>query len=266
MRKRIAGSIAHGALIALAGAIAVLFAAVAIDEPSRSEAKPRFQVLVFSKTTGFRHDSIPAGVGAIRQLGRAGGFSVKATESGSLFTKKRLRRFEAVVFLNTTGEVLDPKQQSAFQAYIRRDGGFVGVHSAADTEYDWPFYGGLIGARFKQHPAVQQAAIEVVDRRHPSTRQLPQRWTRTDEWYDFQANPRGSVHVLAVLDESIYSGGTMGPDHPIAWCHPFRGGRSWYTGGGHTTESYAEPGFRKHLLGGIRWAAGEAQASCAGFH
>jgi type 1 glutamine amidotransferase len=247
------------------GALAALLALgvhLMTDESDSSEAKSKPQVLVFSKTTGFRHDSIPAGVGAIRQLGRAGGFSVTATESGAVFTTKRLRRFEAIVFLSTTGEVLDPKQQSAFQRYIRRGGGFVGIHSATDTEYDWPFYGGLIGAYFKQHPAVQQAAIDVADRRHPSTRHLPQRWTRIDEWYDFQTNPRGSVHVLATLDESSYAGGTMGPDHPIAWCQRFRGGRSWYTGGGHTIEAYAEPTFRKHLLGGIRWAAGAVKGDC----
>jgi type 1 glutamine amidotransferase len=247
------------------GALAALLALGAhliIDESQSSAAKPKFQVLVFSKTTGFRHDSIPAGVGAIRQLGRAGGFSVTATERSSAFTKKRLRRFEAVVFLNTTGEVLDPKQQSAFQAYVRRGGGWVGIHSAADTEYDWPFYGGLLGAYFKQHPAVQPAGIVVVDQKHPSTKPIPGRWTRTDEWYDYRTNPRGSVHVLAILDETSYSGGTMGLDHPIAWCHPYRGGRSWYTGGGHTIESYSEPAFRAHLLGGILWAAREVKGKC----
>jgi type 1 glutamine amidotransferase len=247
------------------GAVVALLALgvhLTIDESESSAAKAKSQVLVFSKTTGFRHDSIPAGVGAIRQLGRAGGFSVTATESSGVFTKRRLRRFEAVVFLNTTGDVLDLKQQSAFQAYIRGGGGWVGIHSAADTEYDWPFYGGLLGAYFKQHPAVQPAGILVVDQKHPSTKQIPGRWTRIDEWYDFQTNPRGSVHVLAALDESSYTGGTMGTDHPIAWCHPYRGGRSWYTGGGHTTDAYSEPAFRKHLLGGIRWAAGAVRGNC----
>ena len=161
-----------------------------------------------------------------------------------------------MVWLSTTGDVLDGAQQAAFRRYIRRGGGFAGVHAAADTEYRWGWYGRLLGARFDRHPAVQPATIRVVDRRHPSTRGLPRRWTRTDEWYDYRAQPRRGVRVLALLDESTYSGGSMGARHPIAWCRRFQGGRSWYTGGGHTAASYAEPRFRAHLLGGIRWAAG----------
>jgi type 1 glutamine amidotransferase len=219
-------------------------------------------VLVFSKTAGFKHDSIPAGIAAIRSLGRANGFSVAATEDAKAFTPKRLRRFDAVVFLSTTGNVLAPRQQRAFRSYIRHGGGWAGIHSAADTEYDWPFYGRLLGAYFESHPAIQPATIDVNDRSHPSTGHLPARWTRTDEWYDFRSNPRGAVYVLATVDESTYSGSRMGADHPIAWCHPFRGGRAWYTAGGHTVESYSEPTFRRHLLSGILWAAGLAKGSC----
>ena len=235
---------------------------IACSSDPEAKPKPGAQVLVFSKTAGFRHDSIPAGVAAIRSLGRANGFSVRATEDAKTFTPKRLRRFDAVVFLSTSGDVLTPRQQRAFRSYIRHGGGWVGIHSAADTEYEWPFYGRLLGAYFQSHPAIQPATIDVVDRTHPSTRSLPARWTRTDEWYDFRSNPRGAVHVLATLDESSYSGGTMGSDHPIAWCHPFKAGRSWYTAGGHTSESYSEPLFRRHLLGGILWAAGRARGNC----
>jgi type 1 glutamine amidotransferase len=235
---------------------------IACSSDPEAKPKPRAQVLVFSKTAGFRHDSIPAGIAAIRSLGRANGFSVSATENANAFTPKRLGRFNAVIFLNTTGDVLAARQQAALKSFIRRAGGWVGVHSAADTEYDWPFYGGLLGAYFQSHPAIQQATIDVTDRSHASTRHLPARWTRTDEWYSFRSNPRGSVRVLATLDESTYSGGTMGADHPIAWCHGFKGGRAWYTAGGHTAESYSEPAFRRHLLGGILWAAGLAKGKC----
>jgi type 1 glutamine amidotransferase len=250
--------------VVIAASVLVVAAAGLIACSSDPEAKPkaRAKVLVFSKTAGFRHDSIPAGIAAIRSLGRANGFSVTATENAKAFTVKRLRDFDAVIFLSTTGDVLAPRQQKAFRSYIKRGGGWVGVHSAADTEYDWPFYGGLLGAYFLSHPAIQPAAIDVTDRSHPSTKPLPARWTRTDEWYDFRSNPRGTVHVLATLDESTYSGGTMGADHPIAWCHRFKGGRAWYTAGGHTIESYSEPDFRRHLLGGILWAAGIAKGSC----
>ena len=242
--------------------VAGMLGLIACASDPEAKPKPRAQVLVFSKTEGFRHDSIPAGIAAIRSLGRANGFSVSATENAKAFSAKRLRPFDAVVFLSTTGDVLGPRQQKAFKGYIRHGGGWVGIHSAADTEYEWPFYGRLVRAYFLSHPAVQPAVVDVTDRSHPSTRQLPARWTRTDEWYNFRSNPRGAVHVLATLDESTYSGGTMGADHPIAWCHTFKGGRAWYTAGGHTIESYSEPDFRRPLLGGLLWAAGLAKGDC----
>jgi type 1 glutamine amidotransferase len=252
---------AAGGIVALALVVACS-GLIACSSDPEAKPKPRAQVLVFSKTAGFRHDSIPAGIATIRSLGRANGFSVSATQDAKAFAPKRLHRFDTVVFLNTTGDVLAPRQQRAFRSFIRQGGGWVGVHSAADTEYEWPFYGRLLGAYFQSHPAIQPATIDVADRWHPSTRPLPTRWMRTDEWYDFRSNPRGAVHVLATLDESTYSGGTMGADHPIAWCHPFKGGRAWYTAGGHTSESYSEPLFRRHLLGGILWAAGLAKGNC----
>ena len=177
-----------------------------------------------------------------------------------------LEEYDAVVFLSTTGDVLNAEQQAAFEAYIQGGGGFAGIHSASDTEYDWPWYGDLVGAYFENHPANQDATVKVSDDDHPSTAHLPERWERFDEWYNFQSNPRGDVHVLATLDETSYDpgAGEMGVDHPTAWCHPYDGGRSWYTGGGHTEESYDEPEFREHILGGIQWAAGLVEGECGG--
>ncbi|MFD7709395.1 ThuA domain-containing protein [Streptomyces sp. NPDC059786] len=220
------------------------------------------RVLVFSKTAGFRHDSIPEGVAAVRELGAVHGFGVDATEDAGAFTARNLARYDAVVFMSTTGDVLDDAQQRAFERYIGRGGAYVGVHAAADTEYDWAFYGGLAGAYFQSHPAIQPATVRVEDRSHPATSGLDPVWNRTDEWYNYRSDPRDRARVLASLDESSYSGGTMNGDHPIAWCQHYRGGRAFYTGGGHTEESYADPAFRQHLLGGIRWAVGEAQADC----
>jgi glucose/arabinose dehydrogenase len=219
-----------------------------------------FDVLVFIETAGFRHDSIAAGIATIQQLGAQNNFNVVATDDPATFNAANLAQFEAVVFLNTTGDVLDASHQSAFESYIEAGGGFVGVHAAADTEYNWPWYGQLVGAYFSSHPAIQQATIEVADRVHPSTAGLPDRWVRTDEWYNFQLNPRGKVHVLATLDEASYSGGAMGFDHPIAWSQNIGDGRSWYTGLGHTPATYNEPLFRQHLLGGIQFAAGAVAA------
>ena len=244
-------------------AVIALIAAVVVA-PVQQAAAQAFAVLVFSKTAGFRHDSIPAGITAIQQLGAQNGFTVDATEDAAAFTDTNLARYQAVVWLSTTGDVLDPTQQAAFERYVRAGGGYAGVHAASDTEYDWAWYGQLVGAYFTSHPANQQATVKVEDKAHPSTAALPDRWSRFDEWYNFRANPRGKVHVLASLDESTYQpgAGAMGADHPTAWCQDFDGGRSWYTGGGHTQESFADSQFRTHLLGGIRTAAGVVGADC----
>ncbi|TLQ42756.1 ThuA domain-containing protein [Streptomyces marianii] len=220
------------------------------------------RVLVFSRTAGFRHDSIPSGIAALKELGTADNITVDATEDAGQFTTANLARYDAVVFLSTTGDVLDADQQKAFENYIATGGGYMGVHAAADTEYDWTFYGGLVGARFHSHPQIQKATVRVEDHDHPATSHLDEAWERTDEWYNYRTNPRGRARILATLDETTYQGGNMKGDHPIAWCQTYRGGRAFYTGGGHTEESYAEPAFRQHLLGGLRYASGQADADC----
>ncbi|MBB5081775.1 ThuA domain-containing protein [Nonomuraea endophytica] len=234
-----------------------LLASLLMLIPMLVAADPAYQVLVFSKTAGFRHDSIPAGVQAIRDLGAANNFTVTATETWP----SSLSGYRAVIFLNTTGDVLDNAQQSAFESYINGGGGYVGVHAAADTEYNWPFYGQTVGAYFSSHPAIQQATVRNEDRAHAATAHLGATWTRTDEWYNYRANPRSAVRVLQNLDEGTYSGGDMG-DHPITWCHTRGSGRAFYTGLGHTQESYSDPAFRALLLGGIRYAAGMVKADC----
>ncbi len=224
--------------------VAVLLCALSVWG---SAADPQFSVLVFSKTAGYRHASIPDGIAAIEKLGAENHFTVTATEDASAFTDQTLSRFKVVLFLSTTGDVLNAAQQAAFERYVRADGGFVGVHSATDTEYDWPFYGQLVGAYFKNHPKIQPADVHIVEDGRT--------WHRTDEWYNFRENPRPKVHVLATVDEASYQGGSMG-DHPVEWCHDFEGGRAWYTEMGHTSESYSEPLYLERLLGGIRIAAG----------
>jgi glucose/arabinose dehydrogenase len=235
---------------------------MAVASAPSATAEPAFKVLVFSKTAGYRHASIPDGIAAIEKLGADNGFAVAATEDAAAFTPDNLAQYAAVIWLSTTGDVLNDQQQAAFEDYIRHGGGYVGVHAASDTEYDWPWYGKLVGAYFDSHPAIQTATVSVTDRVHPSTKGLPERWQRTDEWYNFRANPRGAVHVLAELEESSYDGGNMGADHPTSWCQDYDGGRSWYTGGGHTSESYSEPLFLEHLLGGIETAAGQIPSDC----
>lgn len=215
-----------------------------------------FAVLIFSKTAEYRHRSIPAGISAIEAMGSRHNFRVEASEDATIFTDERLANYQVVVFLSTTGDILNTAQQSAFMRFIRNGGGFVGIHSATDTEYDWPWYGQLVGTYFLNHPNIQTATINVTNSTHVSTQQLPTEWTRNDEWYNFRSDPSPNVTVLANLNESTYSGGTMGRNHPISWYHNYDGGRAWYTAMGHTSESYSEPLFLEHVLGGIRWAAG----------
>jgi cytochrome c len=221
-----------------------------------------FQVLVFTKTDGVRRPSIQDGVRTIRSLSGANGFRVTVTQDAAAFTPENLAGFRAVVFLNTTGNVLNPVQESAFEGYIRAGGGFVGVHAAAETEPDWKFYQDLVGTRVTSASGVSPGNVQVADRAHPSTETVPRTLTLTEEWYNFASNVRGSEHVLATVDEQSFTGGTMGFDHPIAWCQDHVGGRSWYTGLGHSIESYRANAFRKHLLGGIQWAAGVVEGDC----
>ena len=224
------------------------------------------RILLFSKTEGYRHECIPVATAALRKFCMANGIAVDTTEDASNFNAKNLCRYNAVVFLCTTGDVLDPSQETDFERYIQAGGGYVGIHSATDTEYGWTWYGGLSGGYFSSHPDQQTATLQVEKHDHPSTKHLGDTWQRYDEWYNFKdLNPH--VTVLLNLDESSYKGGTMGSPspngarrggvHPASWFHEYDGGRAFYTALGHTKESYAEPDFLKHVLGGIRYSIGK---------
>ncbi|UJH90009.1 ThuA domain-containing protein [Antarcticibacterium sp. 1MA-6-2] len=181
------------------------------------------QVLVFHKTVGFWHESIPAGYQAIQDLGEDNGFAVVVTDKADTFNEEELETFDLVIFLNTTGNVLDEKQQEAFKNYINEGGNFFGIHAAADTEYDWEWYGQLVGAYFNGHPENQWAEVNVVMSEHPTVKHLPHTWRRHDEWYNYK-NINPEMQVLMKLDESTYKGGTNGDDHPIAWYKELEGG------------------------------------------
>lgn len=217
------------------------------------------KILVFTKTAGYHHLSIPAGAKAIMKLGRENGFEVDTTSNAALFNEDTLKKYSAVVFLNTTDTadvLLDNYQKNAFQRYIEAGGGFVGIHAASDAGYHWGWYTRLVGANFSSHPHQQEATIHVIDKNDPSTKHLPDPWIRKDEWYNFK-NLSKDVHVLLKLDEESYEGGANGDYHPVAWYHEFDGGRAWYTELGHTEASYSEPNYLKHILGGIKYAIGD---------
>ena len=211
------------------------------------------KILVFTKTKGFYHKSIPAGVKALLAMGVEKGIVVDTTSDATRFVYKELKGYDAIVFLSTTGNMLDDEQQAEFKRYINKGGGFVGIHAAADAEYDWPWYNQLVGGYFLSHPQQQNATLVVQDATHISTQHLPQQWKRYDEWYNYKSI-QTDLHVLLTLDETSYTGGKNGSFHPIAWYHDFDGGRAFYTGLGHTDESFADPLFLQHIWGGIVYA------------
>ncbi|BCJ63731.1 ThuA domain-containing protein [Polymorphospora rubra] len=221
-----------------------------------------YQVLVFTRAAAGAHDSTAKGVNAIRTLGNNNGFTIDVTQNGTAFTPENLANYEAVVFLNTTGDVLNENQQVAFEDYIQAGNGYLGVHAAVEAEPDWAFYRDLVGTSVSGTAGSGSARIDVPDRAHPATKPLSRQITLDDEIYNFTTNVRGTAHVLATVDEKSYTGGTMGYDHPISWCRDYQGGRSFYTGLGHSEATYANGAFRKHLLGGIQWAAGAVEGDC----
>lgn len=238
--------------------LVVLLSGLVLLGSSFSPKKEKTKVLVFSLTKAYHHASIPAGIAAIQQLGLANHFEVDTTTDAALFTARNLRKYGAVIFMSTTGDVLNETQQEAFVQYIHSGGGYVGVHAASDTEFDWPWYNRLVGAYFKSHPKQQEAVLTIVDSTHASTRHLPHNWKRKDEWYNFK-DIQPNLHILITIDEKSYTGGENRENHPMAWYHAFEGGRAFYTALGHTNESYADPLFLQHLLGGIRYAVGSRE-------
>jgi type 1 glutamine amidotransferase len=225
---------------------------------ARKEPASPPRILVFTKTAGFVHNSIPDGVVALRKMAGENNWTMDTTSNAELFTQDHLKQYKAIVFLSTTGNVLNDTQQAVFENYMQAGGGYVGVHAAADTEYDWPFYNQVVGAYFLSHPKQQKAIIQVKDKSHAATSFLPDRWERFDEWYNYKSIVPG-IKVLATLDESTYEGGKNGDNHPIAWYHAVGNGRAFYTGLGHTKESFTEPLFLRHLQEGIRYAMGEGK-------
>ncbi len=223
---------------------------------NKREGKPK--VLVFSKTMGFKHASIPAGIAAIQKLGTENGFEVDTTKNAELFNEENLKQYSTIIFLSTTMNVLDHKQEAAFERYIQSGGGFVGIHAAADTEYDWGWYNKLVGAQFLSHPSgTPEADFIIQDKNFIATQHFTDSiWHRSDEIYNYK-KLNADVNVVMTVDESTYEGGKNGDVHPFAWYHEYDGGRAFYTGAGHTDESFQEDLFLKHLLGGIQYAIGE---------
>lgn len=234
--------------------LATLIASSLIPIQSCSQTEP-LKILVFSKTAGFRHASIADGQQALFRLGEQMGIEVDTTEDAGFFNPEQLKTYGAVVFLNTTGDVLNEAQEDAFEAYIQSGGAYMGIHAATDTEYDWLWYGKLAGAYFGGHPSnpnVREGKVTVLDHSHPSTVNLPETWIKRDEFYDFKAY-NTDVKALITVDESSYNWEKTGNFHPLSWYHEFDGGRAFYTNFGHTKAAYNEPHMIAHLKGGLQY-------------
>ncbi len=210
-------------------------------------------VLIFSKTGAYRHASIEAGSEALQSYFSKYHINAIPSEDSSVFNGNNLKPYDVVIFFLTTGNILDSAQQVTLMKHVRAGKGFVGIHSAADTEYDWPWFGELIGVRFANHPDIQKATFVRIDTSHPSVKFLPDRWMREDEMYNYTALP-DSVHVVLGVDESTYTGGAHGDYHPVSWYHEYDGGRSFYTALGHTVENYQDTLFLRHIMEGVKWA------------
>jgi len=239
--------------------ISILLTLVALFSFSTNSvlAKPNPRVLVFCKTAGYHHESIANGIVAIQKLGAENNFDVDTTVDADKFNDENLKQYKAIIFLSTTGDVLNDEQQEAFKKYIEAGGGYMGIHAATDCEYNWQWYGNLSGAYFGGHPAQQTATLNIVDRKNISTKHLPNPWIRKDEWYSFKWMAK-DLHVLITIDEKSYDLGKIKPMgyHPMAWYHEYDGGRAFYTELGHVEESYTDPLYLRHILGGIEYAMG----------
>ncbi|MCX5112747.1 ThuA domain-containing protein [Streptomyces sp. NBC_00378] len=257
--------------IALVGALLLALTALPASAATTGKA-PAFRALLFTRAVGYVHASIPAGIQMFKEEAAAGGFELVETADPAVFDTEKLKDFDVVVMLQNSGMVWDTDaQREAMQAYVRGGGGVVALHNTLDMgiEETFPWWDEAIngGVHMPAHsPGVLQGTAKVADRVHPSTAGLPERWERPEEWYNFDRNPRGDVHVLVTADETTYNpgGSAMGADHPISWCRNTEGGRVWATAMGHDTASYSEAAFRTHVMGGVRWAAGNKPGDCGG--
>jgi hypothetical protein len=225
----------------------------------------QFKVLLFTKSTGWHHKSKPTAIAQMQSLAKEHNFTVVWQEDSSYFTDDKLAQFDVVVFMLTSGDVLNTEQKAAFIRFIQSNKGFVGVHSASDTEHNWSWYQKLVGRTFTIHPPVQTAKLQVLNHSFPGLAQISKYIQWTDEWYDFGPENSPNLHYLLAVDENTYdtysnwgrgkTGNGMGNFHPISWYQEYNGGRSFYTALGHTDDVYKNSFFKQHLYGGILWAA-----------
>ena len=218
-------------------------------------APNKTKVLVYNKANGFVHESIGPGTEAIKYLEKTYPFIVEVSDDSLIFRESSLSNFDVILFMNTSGNILDEEGEAAFENFIKNGGGFVGVHAASDTEYEWAWYGKCVGNYFHSHPEIQTAELTVHIPDAPSTKHLPEKYEWNDEWYNWKNEFNSNLQVLITVDENTYEGGIHKDFHPVSWRQEYEGGRCWYTAMGHASETYAKEKFIKHIAGGIEWVS-----------
>jgi type 1 glutamine amidotransferase len=241
----------------------ILLAVVLMIATIELEAQKQFKALVITTTRGWHHESLHAGFIALQQMAARNYFDLKLFEDNNSFTDEKLQDIQVIIFLNTTGNVFDSAQQKVMERFIQSGRGYVGIHSASDTEYDWEWYTKLVGRMFVIHPAIQTAKLQVLDKSFPGLKDLDG-LQMTEEYYQFTPEKISGLHYILGVDETTYNpkadwkrvkGDGMGEMHPLAWYHEYDGGRSFYTALGHVPSTFSNQAFLDHLYAGIFWAA-----------
>ncbi len=240
-------------MLAIVSCIAVLATTAGCGKDSNTNNKITApSILIVTKAQGFSHTSTEAGVKMFQRHAADWKLTITRADETAGYGGTALRAFDIVVLLNCTGDVFNDDAQTGLQDYVRHGGRILGIHACADAEYNWPWYGDMLGGRFADHPAVQEATCTVELTTHPSTQGLPYHWVRTDEWYNLKNLASDNI-LLVSVNEATYNGGTMGGFHPISWCRDYDGGHVFYTAMGHTDASFSEPNFEAHIKGAMDW-------------
>jgi len=244
---------------------AAAFIIIQLLVSSGTFAQKQFKVLMITTTRGWHHESLHAGVVAIQQLAARNSFEVALLEDPNGFTDKYVEQFQAILFLNTSGDIFNAEEQKVMERFIKSGKGFVGIHSASDTEYEWDWYTKMVGRMFHIHPAVQTAKMKILDPKFPGLQGFADGKLWTEEWYEFGPEKVTDLTYILGVDEETYNpkadwgarakGVGMGKVHPLAWYHNYDGGRAFYTALGHLPTNFSEPAFLDHLYAGIFWAA-----------
>ena len=238
-------------------------------------AQKQFKALLITETAGWHHESISNGIFALNELAEVHNFELIRQQNAVKITEESLKNIDVVIFLSTTANIFEEDEQKAFEKYIQSGKGYVGIHAASDTEYDWAWYTKLVGRMFHIHPAQQTAKLNIINHNFPGLEHFPKSLLWTDEWYEFSEEKVNDLNYLISVDESTFNpvvtwtnagtdkngnkidviGKGMGKFHPISWYHEFDGGRSFYTALGHIEKVYENQWFLEHLYGGIYYAA-----------